>query len=91
MRLASAANLLAPAWLTIIEKGYDVRKVGEHFVATRGGDTLIAEDTILLLGVIAVGEGRGENWPATDAQITEFMPMDSGWMPGSFDPAFDPE
>ena len=73
MRIASAANVLTPAYLTITAKGYAVREEGEYLVATRGGDTFIAEDPILLLGLIAVGECRGENWQATDAEIDAFV------------------
>ena len=73
MRIASAANVLTPAYLTIISKGYTVRKEGAFLVATRGGDTFIADDPILLLGVIAVGECRGETWQATDAEIDAFL------------------
>jgi hypothetical protein len=73
MRIASAANVLTPAYLTIVAKGYAVRSEGDLLVATKGDDTFIAEDPILLLGVIAVGECRGEDWQATDAQIDDFL------------------
>ncbi len=73
MRIASAANLFTPAYLTIVAKGYAVRREGELLVATKGGDAFIAEDPIGLLGVIVVGECRGENWQATDAQIDDFI------------------
>jgi hypothetical protein len=73
MRLASAANLLTPAYLTVIDRGYAVGKDGDMLTATKGDDTFIAEDPISLLGIIAVAEARGENWQATDEQIDEFL------------------
>jgi len=33
----------------------------------------MAEDPILLLGVIALAEARGEDWRATDEQIEDFV------------------
>ncbi|HLY80285.1 MAG TPA: hypothetical protein VKQ70_12970 [Caulobacteraceae bacterium] len=73
MRLASAANLLTPAYLTLLDRGYDLRQEGDLLIAARGGDTFMAEDPITLLGVIAIAEARGENWQATDKQIDEFL------------------
>ena len=74
MRLVTAANVFTPAYLTILDKGYAVQKRGEDLlIATRGDDTFIAEDPILLLGLIAVGEARGENWQATDGEIDDFI------------------
>ncbi len=73
MHIASAANLFTPAYLTIVAKGYAVRREGDLLVASKGRDTFIAEDPIVLLGVIVVGECRGENWQATDAQIDDFV------------------
>ena len=61
------------AYLTLVAKGYAVRSEGELLVATKGGDTFIAEDPILLLEVVSVGEFRGENWQATDAEIEDFL------------------
>lgn len=81
MRITSAANVLTPAYMTILAKGYTVRNEGELLVATRDGDTFIADDPILLLGVITIGESRGENWQATDAEIDEFVSKFGGSPP----------
>lgn len=72
MRIAAAANVLTPAYLTLIDRGYAVRREGDLLIALKGDDTFIAEDPILLLGLIAVGETRGDNWQATDDQIKDF-------------------
>jgi hypothetical protein len=73
MHITSASNLFAPAYLTVVERGYAVHKGGDLLVATKGDDTFTAEDPILLLGVIAMAETRGENWTATDQQIDAFL------------------
>ena len=78
MRMSVAGNLLTPAYLTIIERGYAVRRKGDFWIAVKGDDTFTARDPISLLGVIAVGEARGENWRATDEQIKEFQALDAG-------------
>ena len=72
MHLAAAANVLTSAYLAIVSKGYSVSRVGDDIVAERDGDRLIAEDTIQLLGLIALIEIRGEAWQATDDEIEEF-------------------
>ena len=80
IRIATAANTLAPAWLAILEKGYEVTKqlIGERelFLATKGDLEFIAEDTVALLGLIGMYEARGENWKATDAEIDAYMVLD---------------
>lgn len=79
-RISSAANTLAPAWLAIRHKGYDVSMLSsgdnELCVAKKGEFEFVAEDTVLLLGLIAMYETRGKNWKATDAEIDEFMEWD---------------
>ena len=73
MRLAAAGNLLTPAYLTLLAKGFAVRSEGELMIAEKGADLFLAYDPIELLGVIAVAEVRGEDWQASDEEIKDFM------------------
>jgi hypothetical protein len=73
MHLSAAANLLAPAYLSLLAKGYSVRDENGLMVAERGPDCFLAENPIELLGVIAIAETRGENWQATDDEIDDFI------------------
>lgn len=80
LKISSAANTLAPAWLAIRQRGYDVQMLSGNetdlCIARKDGLQFVAEDTVLLLGLIAMYETRGENWKATDAEIDEFMRWD---------------
>ena len=73
MYLADAANLMTPAYLTILAKGYTVREVQGLMWATRGADSFVAEGPVALLGTIVVGEMRGDDWAATDNEIEDFV------------------
>lgn len=80
IRIANAANTLTPAWLAILDKGYDVEKqlVGqqEMFLARKGDLEFLAEDTVALLGLIGIYETRGPNWQATDLEIESYVELD---------------
>lgn len=78
MKIAAAANVMAPAWLAILAKGFRVELREPYLVAVRGNDEFVAEDPITLLGLIAVVEARGENWQATDEEIARLMAFDLG-------------
>ncbi len=78
MKIASAANTLVPAYLAILSKGYSIQKSNspgteETWRAKKDGAELIAEDPLVVLGLIAMYESRGINWAATDEQIEEFQ------------------
>ena len=77
-KIVSAASTLAPAWLAIREKGYDVSisPNDKYCVARKEDDEFVAEDTVMLLGLISIYETRGENWEATDAEIDDFTTWD---------------
>jgi hypothetical protein len=75
VHIADAANLMSPAYLTIVAKGYAVHMDGDLMVASKGDDRFIADVPVALLGVIVVGETRGENWRASDDEIAGFMSL----------------
>jgi hypothetical protein len=72
--LATAGNVLIPAYLALLEKGYAVRaeKTGmenELWFAENDSQSFIAEDPLLLFGLVCLWETRGENWQASDSEI----------------------
>lgn len=79
MKIATAGNTLVPAYLALVAKGYTVtcnpanNEAGELWQAVLGENTFIAEDTVTLLGLVALYENRGESWKASDAEIDDFM------------------
>jgi hypothetical protein len=81
VNLGAAGNIVVPAYLALLAKGYVVRcerssndpEVSEWWVADGPLGSFRADDTITLLGVIAVAETRGEEWPASDSEIDAFF------------------
>jgi len=75
MHLVDAANIMTPAYLAILAKGYSVGSRGEYMIAERDGSSFLAESPVPLLGLIAMAEIRGENWQATDEEIDKFLDL----------------
>jgi hypothetical protein len=79
MKLAAAGNTLIPAFLTLKEMGYQVtrRTTGtdqaEIWIAAKDGNEFTADNPLELLGLVTMGETRGEEWLATDAETEEFL------------------
>jgi len=73
MHLSDAANLMTPAYLTILAKGYAVHAEQGLMVAVKGSRSFSAEGPVALLGVIAIAETRGDHWQATDNEIEDFV------------------
>jgi hypothetical protein len=80
LAISAAGNTYVPAYLVLLEKGYAVRR---EEPPSAGGEALwyaeneehrfIAEDVLLLLGLVALYEARGEQWKASDAEIDDFI------------------
>lgn len=73
MKIVEAANVLTPAYLAILSKGFSIRPQDNLMIAERDGDQFIAHDSLALLGLIGLAETRGEAWPASDAEIDVFI------------------
>jgi hypothetical protein len=77
--IATAGNVLVPAYLALREKGYRVTRVvdrrekAETWRALKPGEEFIAEDPLSLLGLVALFETRGVGWRAADAEIDDFL------------------
>ena len=75
MFLADAANMMAPAYLAILSKGYEVRTSGDLMIAQQGDKSFAADGPVALLGLIAMVEIRGDAWMASDAEIENFVEL----------------
>ena len=80
IKLATAGNVVVPAFLTLLQRGYSVRRdapssPGQEALwhAEREGVHLIAEEPLSLLALAAIVESRGAEWRATDEQIESFL------------------
>jgi len=77
--IANAGNVVVPAYLTLLAKGYTVRheihpKTGcETWYAENDSVRLIGEDPLALLGLAGIAEIRGNDWKALDDQIQSFL------------------
>ncbi len=60
---------MVPALLALEAAGYEVTQRGELMVARRDDEEFVAEDPVLLLGLIALVRERGWDWGASDEQI----------------------
>ena len=76
MRIAMAANTLAPAYAALLKKGYRVerrRDPSGGCLASKDGHSFLAENPVELLGLIAMAEMRGEAWQASDREVELFL------------------
>lgn len=77
-RLSAAANVLAPAYYLLLEKGYTVQydPTSEWWTAEKAGVRLGAYDPLQLCGVAYVYEARGNDWPISDEAIEAYMKLE---------------
>jgi hypothetical protein len=76
--LAAAGNVLVPAYLALIQKGYAVRSENtgagnEVWFAENDTHRFIADDPVTLVGLVALHETRGDDWQAPDEEIMNFL------------------
>jgi hypothetical protein len=78
--IATAGNVLVPAYLALLTKGYAVNRITlgnedepSEWCATKGAYRFLAEDVLSLLGLVALHETRGDSWRASDAEIDSFF------------------
>lgn len=78
INLDAAGNVVVPAYLTLLAKGFTVNcerysDGSERWTAQGTLGQFGADDPITLLGVICVAETRGAHWQADDAEIDHFL------------------
>jgi hypothetical protein len=78
-RIVAAGNTLAPALAEVVAAGYKVIRpeACTEWQATRGEVVLIADDPLMLLGLVRLYEARGENWPPSDQEVEAFLALDA--------------
>ena len=84
MKISAAANVEVPAILALEAMGYTVasKVVSNDYEmvwrATCDGQEYVGEDPLSLLGLVKLLEVRGNNWQASDDEITQYLPMLQG-------------
>jgi hypothetical protein len=76
--LCTAGNVEVPAYLVLIQKGYtissrDQSKANDGWYAEKEGRRFQADSLIAMLGLVTMYEVRGNDWTATDEEITSFL------------------
>lgn len=77
MRIVSSINTEVPAWLTLKDQGWQVKKIESVgcknlWLASKNGTDYIGSNPIELMGLIAMHEARGGVWQAEAEQIEAF-------------------
>ena len=73
-KIIAAGNVEVPAYLVLVEKGYEVRWDGnERWTASKGDFVFGGEGPIEVLGIVCMYENRGEDWKASDQAIDAFL------------------
>jgi hypothetical protein len=80
LQIEGAGSVVFPAYLALLKRGYAVRcekpldgEDGEIWIAESNTTRLTADDVVVLLGLAALVEARGENWRASDAEVQAFL------------------
>jgi hypothetical protein len=70
-----SGNALPIAYEILKKKGWriNLRKEGGTLIAHKGEVQISAEDTVQLLGLVAIFEERGGKWQASDRAIEEYL------------------
>ena len=69
-RIATSGGTVVPAVLALEDSGYRVRELaGGLFEATSDQGTYVAEDPVMLLGLIKLVELRTWSWQPSDEEI----------------------
>jgi len=82
IRIAAAANMLAPAHSELLKLGFSVTQVAASergpsiLRATKASLVLEGEDTLQLLGLATLAEKRGANWEPTDSEVNAFLRLE---------------
>jgi hypothetical protein len=78
--ITDAANTIILAYLALLQRGLSVRREpsaatdsGMLWVAEDDGHYFVAEDLVMLLGLVAMHETRKPEWQASDEEIELFL------------------
>ncbi len=78
MKISAAGNTEVPAYLVLLELGYeisvkDLADRTQFWTATKGNTQVSGEGPLELLGLVKLVECRGEDWKANDNEIEDFV------------------
>ncbi len=71
-RIAAASNVLIPIYYLLNEKGFTLNRTDRGWAAENEEAKFIAEDLMLLAGLIYLWEHKGDDWKVDDEKIDAF-------------------
>ena len=89
LTIASAGNVLPAALATLRQLGYVVTLMnnGRLRKAENGTQTLVAEDPLLLLGLVKLQEARGSEWAPTETEVENYLAFDAAHIEAAYERA----
>jgi hypothetical protein len=77
--IAAASNILPAAFASLHKLGYVVTLTnsGRLCKAENANNTFVAEDPLLLLGLVKLHEERGDSWQPTEAEVEAYLSFDA--------------
>jgi len=86
LTIASAGNVLPAAFATLRRLGYVVTLTnnGRLCKAENGAQTFVAEDPLLLLGLVKLQEARGNDWAPTEAEVENYLTFDAAHIEAAY-------
>jgi hypothetical protein len=76
--IASAGNVFPVALACLQALGYAVSNDGGRWRAESERQVFLAEDPLLLLGLVKLLESRGADWQPSDSEVDAFIALDQG-------------
>jgi len=79
LTIATGGNVLPAALAALNELGYEVTLMSDGVLckAENANNTFLAEDPLLLLGLIKLHEIRGDAWQPTGSEVDAFLKFDA--------------
>ncbi|MGS5088010.1 hypothetical protein ACVC7V_16115 [Hydrogenophaga sp. A37] len=89
LTIASAGNVLPAALATLRQLGYVVTLMnnGRLCKAENGTQTLVAEDPLLLLGLVKLQEARGNEWAPTETEVENYLAFNAAHIEAAYERA----
>lgn len=77
-KIVEAANTVVPAVLALEACGFRLSQEGEYVVAVSEAGTFVAQDPVVLLGLVKLVEIRSWSWRPCDDEIDDVLQR-FGW------------
>ncbi|HEY4082070.1 MAG TPA: hypothetical protein VGM81_15370 [Burkholderiaceae bacterium] len=77
-KIAAAGNVMPGALACLKSLGFDVSREEDSWRAESALCVFVADDPLMLLGLVKFHDMRGDDWRPSDAEVDEFLALDGG-------------